>query len=233
MNGVLNRVGLPIFAIASNQPRKMVSALRMSLRIAMFVFVPCMIGIAVVAKSLIVILFGARWLPSAPLLSVLAISAVFWPTHLLYVAAINATGRSHASFHLALMKRGVMLALIVASARFGPMAMARAILASSLIGVAINSWYSRRFLGYGTLAQLQDQSATLILSSAAAGVAWLASHWLTYAPLALAVAIVAAALTYLAGAIFGKLAAWRDLLDLLRALRSRQVAAVGSMGDEA
>lgn len=233
MSGVLNRVGLPVFTIVSKQPRKMIDALRKSLRIAMFAFVPCMIGIAVVAKSLIVVLYGARWLPSAPLLSVLAISAVFWPMHLLYVAAINATGRSHASFHLALIKRVVMLALIIVSGPFGPMAMAWAILASSLFGVVVNTWCSRKLLGYDTLAQFQDQSATLLLSAVAAGVAWLASHWLAYAPLALAVAVVAAAAAYIGGAIVGKVAAWRELLDLLHALRSRDVVRINPTGDDA
>lgn len=233
MSGVLNRVGLPVFTIVSKQPWKMVDALRKSLRIAMFVFVPCMIGIAVVAKPLIVILYGARWAPSAPLLSVLAVSAVFWPIHLLYVAAINATGRSHMSFHLALIKRVVMLAFIVASGPFGPMAMAWAILASSLFGVIVNTWYSRKLLGYGILPQFQDQSATLLLSAAAAGVAWLASHWLAYAPLALAVAVLAAAATYLGGGALGKVTAWRELLEVLRTLRSRTAAPNGPVGDDA
>jgi teichuronic acid exporter len=221
MSGVLNRVGLPVFSTVADQRDKLVAALRRSLRVAVFVFVPCMVGIAVVARSLIAVLYGARWEPAAPLLSVLAISAMFWPLHVLNLAAIGAQGRSDLIFRLELIKRVVSIGLIVACSPYGAMAVAWAVLASGVFAVIVNTWYSHKLLGYGILAQLHDQSATLILSAAAAGAAWLSSHWLTHAPAALAVAIAAAALTYFGGAALGKVSAWRELLDLLRSLRSR------------
>jgi hypothetical protein len=113
------------------------------------------------------------------------------------------------------------------------MAIAWAVLASSLFGVLVNTWYSHTLLGYGVLAQLRDQSATLLLAAVAAGTAWLASHWLTHAPVALAVAVAAAAATYFGGAALGKMAAWRELLDLLRALRSRGAVRATPLGGDA
>lgn len=232
MSGVLNRVGLPVFSTVADQPAKLVSALRLSLRVAIFVFVPCMVGIAVVAKSLITVLYGTRWAPAAPLLSVLAVAAMFWPLHVLNLAAIGARGRSDLIFKLEVVKRVVSIGLVVACSFYGAMAIAWAVLASSLFGVLVNTWYSHKLLGYGVLAQLQDQSATLLLSAVAAGVAWLASHWLAHAPLALAVAIVAAAAVYFGGAAAGRVAAWRELLDLLHALRSQNGLRPGQIGDQ-
>jgi hypothetical protein len=126
-----------------------------------------------------------------------------------------------------------MLALIVAVGPFGPMAMAWAIFASSLFGVVVNTWFSQKLLDYGVHAQLQDQAATLVLSTVAAGVAWLASHWLVHVPVALAVAVATAVVTYFGGAALFRVAAWRELMDLLRALRFRNAASIGPMGDDA
>jgi O-antigen/teichoic acid export membrane protein len=221
MSGVLNRVGLPVFSTVADQPGKLVGALRLSLRVALFVFVPCMVGIAVVAKPLIAMVYGQRWVPAAPLLSILAVSATFWPLHVLNLAAIGAQGRSDLIFRLELVKRVVSIGLILACSPFGPIAIAWAVLAASLFGVLVNTWYSRRLLGYSVLAQLQDQSATLLLTAMAAAVAWLASNWLKHPPVALAVAVVAAAATYFGGAALGKVPAWRDLQALLHTLRSR------------
>lgn len=232
MSNVLNRVGLPVFSSVADQPAKLVGALRLSLRVAVFVFMPSMVGIAVVAKSLITVLYGARWAPAAPLLSVLAVAATFWPLHVLNLAAISARGRSDLVFKLEVIKRVVSIPMIVAGSFFGALAIAWAVLAASVFGVIVNTWYSHKLLCYGVIAQLQDQATTLALSIVAAGAAWLASHWLRYTPYALVVAIVTAALTYLGGAIVCRMAAWRDLLDLLRALRSRNVAPIGSMGDQ-
>lgn len=233
MSGVLNRVGLPVFATIADQPDKLIRALRLSLRVAIFVFVPCMAGIAVVAKPLVVVLYGARWVPAAPLLSVLALAAMFWPLHVLNLAAIGARGRSDLIFKLEMVKRVVSIGLIVALSYRGAMAIAWAVLASSVFGVIINTWYSRKLLGYGVLAQLRDQAATLLLSAIAACAAWLASHWLAHAPLALTVAIVAAAAAYLGGAVLWRVAAWQELLELVSALRSRNPAHIDPLGGDA
>lgn len=219
MSGVLNRVGLPVFSSVADQPAKLVGALRLSLRVAIFVFVPCMVGIAVIAKPLIVVLYGERWAPAAPLLSILAISAMFWPLHVLNLAAIGAQGRSNMIFRLEVIKRIVSIGLIVACSFHGAIAVAWAVLVSSMFGVVVNTWYSHTLLGYGMFAQLHDQVATLVLSTVAAGIAWLASHWLQHAAAALAVAIAAAAIAYFGGAALAKVAAWRELLELFRTLR--------------
>jgi O-antigen/teichoic acid export membrane protein len=233
MSNVLNRVGLPVFSSVADQPAKLVGALRLSLRVAIFVFVPCMVGIAVIAKSLITVLYGARWAPAAPLLSVLAVAAMFWPLHVLNLAAIGARGRSDLVFKLEVIKRVASIPMIVAGSFFGTMAVAWAVLAASVFGVMVNTWYSHKLLGYGMLAQLKDQSATLLLSTIAAGVAWLASHWLMHAPIALAVAVLAAATTYFGGATLGKVAAFHELLDILQTLRIRNVPRTGIVGDDA
>ena len=115
MGSLLNRVGLPVFSIVADQPAKFLGALRLSLRVAMFLFVPCMLGIAVIAKPLIIMLYGARWATAAPLLSILALSATFWPLHILNLAAFNAQGSSNLFFRLALIKKVVMIGLICVS----------------------------------------------------------------------------------------------------------------------
>src|SRR5690348_10904103 len=204
MSGILNRVGLPVFSTVARQPEKLLGALRLSLRVAIFVFVPCMVGIAVVAKPLIAMLYGVRWIPAAPLLTVLAISATFWPLHVLNLAAIGAQGRSDLIFRLELIKRTLSIGLILACSPGGPMAIAWAVLASSLIAVLINTWYTRKLLGYGALAQLRDQAGTLLLSGVAALAGWLVLHWMYPGTPAMIAAIFAAATVYLIGALIGR-----------------------------
>jgi O-antigen/teichoic acid export membrane protein len=220
MSGVLNRVGLPVFSTVAEQPGKLVGALRLSLRVAIFVFVPCMVGIAVVAKPLIAMLYGARWTPAAPLLTVLAISATFWPLHVLNLAAVGAQGRSDLIFRLEVVKRVVSIGLILACSPGGPMAIAWAVLASSLFAVVVNTWYTHRLLDYGVLAQVRDQAGTLLLTALAALAGWLVLHWMQPGAPAMVAAIALAAAVYLGGAFAGRHPALREMLELARALRS-------------
>lgn len=220
MSGVLNRVGLPVFASVADQPAKLVGALRLSLRVAIFVFVPCMVGIAVVAEPLITMLYGARWLPAAPILSILALGSAFWPLHVLNLAAIGAQGRSDLIFRLEFAKRVVSIGLIIACSPFGPIAIAWAVFASSLFAVVINTWYTHRLLGYGALAQLHDQAGTLLLAALAALAGWLVLRWMPAGTFAMVVAIAAAMIAYLAGATLARHRALADILELARELRA-------------
>jgi O-antigen/teichoic acid export membrane protein len=220
LSGVLNRVGLPVFSSIADRPRRLHGALQLSLRVAMFAFVPCMVGLAVVAKPVITVLYGTAWQVAAPLLSVLCLAAVFWPLHVLNLAAVSARGRSDMVFKLEVAKGIASIACITAGSLISVIAVAWAVFASSVIAVCVNTWYSHKLLGYGLLAQLRDQSATLLLSALASGAAWLASHWLHHAPLALATAIVTAVATYFGLAALLRVTAWRDLLTLFHAWHS-------------
>jgi O-antigen/teichoic acid export membrane protein len=221
MSGILNRVGLPVFSTVAEQPEKLVNALRLSLRVAIFVFVPCMIGIAVVAKPLILALYGARWTPAAPLLTILAVSATFWPLHVLNLAAIGAQGRSDLIFRLEVLKRIVSISLIVTCSPGGPIAIAWAVLASSLFAVAINTWYSKKLLGYGVIAQLRDQLPTLAITALAALGGWLVLHWLQSGTTAMIVAVFSAALVYLGASALLRNAALMEIVELFRTLWSK------------
>jgi len=223
MGAVLGRVGLPVFATVAHQREKLLSALRLSLRIATFLFVPCMLGIAVVAKPLVVILYGSRWTPAAPILTILAVSASFWPLHVLNLAAINAQGRSDLFFRLAVIKKTVAIGLIVLAASRGPLAIAWAVLAASLFSVAVNTHYSKKLLGYGMLAQLVDQTGTMALSLLAALAGWLVLGSMSTGPIAMGFAIALATIAFLGGAILFRHPALFELFSLVRTLRTRGV----------
>lgn len=225
MSGLLNRVGLPMFAAVADQPTKLAGALRLSLRLSMFVFAPCMAGIAVMAKPLVVLLYGSQWGLAAPLLAVLALAAVFWPLHLLNLAAISALGRSELVLKLEITKALISIPLVIVASTFSVLAVTWAVLASSLIGVLINTRYSHVLLDCGLRAQLRELLPGALLTLLAAAAAWLASGWISSPWLDLVAAVCAAIASYVIGAAVFQLQAWRDLLDLLQTLRAGRSSA--------
>ena len=222
MGSLLNRVGLPVFSMVADQPAKLVSALRMSLRVALFIFVPSMVGIAVFSRQLVSILYGEQWEPAAPILSLLALSAALWPLQVLNVAALSALGRSDQVFRLEVAKRVISIGLILALSPFGPLAIAWAVLVSSLVAVAINAWYSHKLLNYGLEAQLSDLASTLLLSALAAMTGWLAQRFLPPDVISVLLALAFPAIAYLGGAALTRHRALADLAVLLRDFRARQ-----------
>lgn len=222
MGQVLSRVGLPVFSTLAHDRKKLVAALRSSLRMAMFLFVPCMVGIAVVAKPLIDMLYGTRWNNAAPILSVLALGATLWPVHVLNLAAINAQGRSDLFLRLEVIKQVASITLVLTFAQWGPLAIAWSVLLSGIFSAGLNTYYSKRLLGYGWLGQLADQWSTLALSAVAASLGWAVMYWSRPGPLAMVAAIIVSATAYLILAILTGNAAFRALLSVFQAMRSRR-----------
>lgn len=224
MGQVLSRVGLPVFSTLAHDREKLVAALRSSLRMAMFLFVPCMVGIAVVAKPLIDMLYGTRWSNAAHILSVLALGATLWPVHVLNLAAINAQGRSDLFLRLEIIKQVASITLVLIFAQWGPLAIAWSVLLSGVFSAGLNTYYSKRLLGYGWLGQLADQWPTLALSAVAAVLGWTVMHWSRPSPLAMVTAVIVSATVYLILAALTRSAALRALLSVLQALRSKRPA---------
>lgn len=220
MSGLLNRVGLPVFATLAGEPTKLAETLRQALRLSMFVFAPCMVGIAVAAEPLVKMLYGPQWDDVAPLLSPLALAAAFWPLHVLNLAALGAIGRSDLVLRLEYAKGLVSIPLVVMAAPLGPLAVSWAVFAASIAGVCINTRYSGRLLSCGLRVQVKDLFPGLLLMVAAAGVAWLALGKLGQSLSDLGVAAAVAAVTYLVAAMLLRVQAWRDLLGFRCALQA-------------
>jgi teichuronic acid exporter len=221
IDGILKRVGLPVFSTIAQDRARLRSALRGSLRMSMFLFVPCMVGIALVAKPLIAMIYGQRWVPAAPILSILSLSTALWPIHVLNLAAIGALGRSDLLLRIEVPKQIIGIVLIVAIARWGPVAIALAVFASGFSGAAINAYYSKKLLDYGLVEQLLDQGATFALSLAAACVGWVILQWPRPGPLPMICAIAGAAATYGLLAVLTRNAALAGLLSVARTLRGK------------
>jgi teichuronic acid exporter len=222
MGGILSRVGLPVFSSVSDRHGKLLGALRLSQRIAMFLFVPCMFGIALIAKPLIVMVFGIKWLPAAPILSILAVSSSFWPMHVLNFAAISAQGRSNLVFRLATIQKLTGIGLVVISAAGGPIMIAWATLAATLFSVCITTYYVNKLLRYGILSQVQDQLGTFVLSIAAAFTGWCVLHFMVASVTNTVLSIFSAVVVYILGAFATQHLALKEFLVLVRSLRVRR-----------
>lgn len=222
MGGVLSRVGLPVFSSLANHPARLLEALRPMLRVSMFVFVPCMVGIAVLAKPLIDIIYGARWLPAAPVLSVLALGGALWPVHILNLEAIKAQGRSDLFFRLAVIKISLAIICVVLASPWGVLGIAWATLVAGVINAGINTYYSWKLLDYGPLAQVREQTPTFILAALAAVTGWCVLHWTQAGPTNFMLSIVAAGAVYLGIGRLLKVQALSDLSFFLHTLRANR-----------
>lgn len=233
VGGVLTRVGLPVFSSLAHHPSRLLEALRPILRLSMFVFVPCMVGIALTSRPLVTLVYGVRWLPAAPILSILALAGVLWPVHVLNLEAIKAQGRSDLFFRLALVKISLSIGLVVLGSPWGALGVAWATLVASIINAAINTYYSWKLLRFGPLAQAREQAPTFALAAVAAAAGWAILHWMPASPTSMALSIVCAGAVYLGVAWLLRVQAFLDLRSFVHTLRANAALKPDIMEEQA
>ncbi len=162
MMNITNRVFFSVFSTLSNDKPKLIKGLRKAQAVAMFVNIPLMVGVILLAEPLILTLFGPQWLPCVPVLQVLGIGGFLWPLHVLNLNILKAQGYSDLFFRITILKKVVSISLTIAASYYGVIAIAWAQVATSIIAYFVNTYYTKVFLSYSGLKQLGDLAANFI-----------------------------------------------------------------------
>jgi O-antigen/teichoic acid export membrane protein len=92
MMGIINRVAFSTFATVAEDKARLVRGLRQAQAISMFVNIPVLVGIIILAEPLVLTLFGEQWLSCVPILQVLGLGGLLWPLHVLNLNILMAQG---------------------------------------------------------------------------------------------------------------------------------------------
>lgn len=89
----INQVALPVLAPLRFTPERLARAYRTAVTFSALMLYPSFVGLAVVAREVVQLLFGARWLSVAPYIAALSCTVVFRVPRQLSRAVLTAVGR--------------------------------------------------------------------------------------------------------------------------------------------
>lgn len=167
---VIGRIALPLFSLKADDVGALRRGLRMGNRLSMLINLPAMIGLAVLADLVVVVLFGEKWRPAGWILTILAIGNILAPFHVLNLQLLLAQGRSDRFFKLEIVKKVLAFACIVVGSFFGIAGLAYAVVVMSVLAFVINAHYSRISIGYGAFSQIVDVVGAIFATMVMAGV---------------------------------------------------------------
>ncbi len=153
---ISSRVAFSVFSSVAEDKEKLARCFRKAQRLIMYINIPLLTSMIVLADPIVITLFGEAWLMSIPILQVLGIAGIMWPMHMLNINVLKAQGRSDLNFKLVLIKKSVAIALTIGGSFYGVMAIAWAQVASSVFSIVVNTYYSWLFLKYGLFKQIRD-----------------------------------------------------------------------------
>lgn len=160
----IQSVMFPALSSYQNNIQRMKNMVRRSIMTSSFFLFPIMVGLAVVAKPLVIILLTEKWLMCVPFLQINCIIYALWPIHSANLQAINAMGYSGTFLRLEIIKKIIGVLILGATVFYGVYAIALGSVASGLISTVINSYPNKRLLNYSYKEQWKDIMPSLLLS---------------------------------------------------------------------
>lgn len=161
---IIQRVTYPILSSIQNDLKILKNTFEKIFRLVIFVSFPCMLGIAAIAKPLILISIGEQWRPAIPLLQIICVSGMFYPIHILNLNLLEVKGYSHLVLKLSFIIKIMSLFVIAIGLFYGLYAMLWGSNIISILACFINGRYSKKIIGYSLYHQLFDIIKILSIS---------------------------------------------------------------------
>ena len=212
LGAAIQSVMLPVLSASQDEPERVKSMLRRAITVSSYLVLPMMAGLIAVARPMVLLLLGEKWLPCVPFLQIMCIAYSFWPIHIANLQALNAMGRSDIFLKLEIVKKMVGLAVLVAGIRYNPLVLVALKAAADFLCTFINAWPNKRLLNYSIIEQWKDIIPSVAVSILMAAAVMAAGKFVPGGWLGLGMQILFGAVVYM-------LASWVLGLEVFRYIR--------------
>ena len=212
---IVGRVSFPVFSSIQHDTALLKRGVRKAARGLVMINFPMMIGLAVAARPLVLVLLTKKWEACIPYIRLLCVSGALYPISLIHLNALMALGRSDLFLRLEVIKKVVLVISVAITFRYGVKGLLIGDIAVSTIACWLNSHYSVRLIAYSWKEQVLDLLPYLGISAFMGACVWLAGAlppWGGYAG-RLAVEVGAGVIVYCLGCRFCRLTAFSDACE--------------------
>lgn len=164
LSGIIQRVTYPVLCTIQNDDERLRSVYRRFLRLSAFIVFPLMIGLAAVAKPLILLLLKEQWSFCIILLQIVCFSMMWYPIHAINLNLLQVKGRSDLFLKLEIIKKCIGVSILCITAPMGLIAMCIGGIFNSIICLIVNTHYTGKLIQVGFLKQMRDLLPTLTYS---------------------------------------------------------------------
>jgi len=214
---VVGNVTFPAFSKIQDENEKLRLGFRKLIKLLVFINFPLMIGLAVMADPLLVVVLGDKWEPSVPYFQLLCIAGMIYTLHSSNLNILKVKGRSDLFLYLEIIKKAIVVLAIIIGLKWGIIGLIIGQIFTSFISFFINAFYTGKLISYTISNQLKDVSQTFyitIVTAAVMSLGWLIQNQI----LALSYQILSGIGTYLLLAFATKQEAVSDGISILKEL---------------
>lgn len=165
MDAAFSAVLLASMSKVQDDREKVKEAARKSIRFSSYFIMPCMVGLACVARPFVQVVFTDKWLPMVPYLQIMCFVYAFYPIHTANLTAIQAVGRSDLFLILEIIKKVIGITSLLISMWFGVFWIAATSILTTITSSFINAFPNKKLLNYSYFEQIKDLLPSFGLSA--------------------------------------------------------------------
>lgn len=180
LNSIIGRVSYPILAEMQDDIPRLRLNYQKLIRSTMFITFTLMLGMAAVAKPMVLTLIGEKWLPSVVYLQMLCFVGMLYPLHALNLNMLQVQGRSDLFLKLEVIKKVLAIPTIVIGIFWGIKIMIAGMIVNTIIAYYLNSYWSGRLIGYSFWQQVKDILPSFFLALFMAGIVFLIGEFIPF-----------------------------------------------------
>jgi O-antigen/teichoic acid export membrane protein len=214
---IINQVTFPVFSSVQDDKHRLKRGVSMVLTMQGMIIFPLMVGLAIVTRPLVLVLFTEKWLPCVPYLQLLCMVGMLYPIISTNMNVLNAQGHSKLFLRLEVLKKFLFILAIAITYRWGIIAMIYGQIALSCFAYFLSTYYTGKMLDYPITEQIRD----LIPSLALTGIMGLGVYVLKYIPFTnqlalLSIQIIAGLMLYAGGCYIFRVSSFMEIIKLIQ-----------------
>lgn len=216
VTGVIQNVTFPVLSKMQDDDESLARNYRRMLKTTAFVVFPLMMLLAGLARPLIITMITAKWEACIILLQLLCFSLMWYPIHSINLNLLQVKGRTDLFFRLEVIKKIIGLSILVVTLPLGLVVFCIGGIISSLVCLAVNTYYTGKLINVGYLKQMRDLFPTFFLSLVLFGVILALNQFISNYLLQILVGGTIGSLVYLGGAFLFKFDELNDVKYMLK-----------------
>lgn len=216
ITGVIQNVTFPVLSKMQDNDEYLARNYRRMLKTTAFIVFPLMMILAGLARPLIITMITAKWEACIILLQLLCFSLMWYPIHSINLNLLQVKGRTDLFFRLEVIKKIIGLSILVVTLPLGLVVFCIGGIISSLVCLAVNTYYTGKLINVGYLKQMRDLFPTLFLSLVLFVVILALNQFISNYLLQILVGGTVGSLVYLGGAYLFKFDELNDMKYMLK-----------------
>ncbi|MBQ7774105.1 MAG: lipopolysaccharide biosynthesis protein [Bacteroidales bacterium] len=215
LTGIMQRVTYPLLCEYQDQDERLKQVYRKYLKLSAFIIFPLMIGLASVAYPFIITVLSGKWSGVVILLQIMCLGLMLYPIHAINLNLLQVKGRSDLFLRLEIIKKAIGVTILIITIPMGLVYMCIGQVISSIICLAVNTFYTGKLIDLGFFKQLKDLLPALAYSLSMGAVAFIISYNIENSMLSLIAGVLSGVIYFYAIAKLTNSPELKDLLSLI------------------